>query len=197
MASILGAFAVLAVLFAAGALGAYQAGTTSIGIAPRPIGATFEYLIATDFLCRLDPTACPAIARSAGVGDTIELRGAGTFSMFPKTTTGGGTFVHKDAAGNVFAMGTWEAVALLSFQSYGSASAQGLPREFWGGKVMLRVSITPDGATDPLFFGILRVTCVLGDKIPNAATEGVRLVVQGTPFNFNKEVSGLTLFIRT
>lgn len=194
--SLLGALAIFAVLFAAGAIGMPQAGTTSIGGAPRAPSATFVYLIATDFLCGLDPTACPAIAH-ADVGDTIEVTGAGTFGVGPKFVTGGGTFVHKDAAGNVFATGTWDAVGLLSFQSYGSASAQGLPSELWGGKLVLRVSITPDGAPGPVLFGVLRVTCVLGDKIPHSAMEGIRLAVQETPFNFNREVSGLTLFIKT
>src|SRR5213594_2345107 len=124
-ASLLGALAVLVLLFVPGALGMPQAGTTSIGNTPHPILGTFTYLIATDFLCGLDPSACPAISRSAGLGDTIELTGSGTFSLRPKAVSGGGTFVHKNAAG-VFAMGKWDAVALLSFQSYGSASPQGL-----------------------------------------------------------------------
>ncbi len=41
---------------------------------------------------------------------------------------------------------------------------------------------------------ILTVICDVGNP-PMGLMEGVKLVVQGTPFNFNKSVSGVTVFI--
>jgi len=187
--SIFSVILVVSVLLTVGAVGGHVAGASS----PPGLRTTFTYLIATDPLCGLDPSACPAVSKAAN-GDIIEVTGAGAFTLGPKAVTGGGTFVHKNAAGDVLASGEWRAVQLLSFQSYGSGSAQGLPPEFWGGKLMLRVLIIPDGAGITLG-GIMRVTCELGNKIPGGAAEGIRLVVQDV-INFNKEVSGLTLYIR-
>lgn len=154
---------------------------------------TLTYLIGVDPLCDLDPSACPAIAEAPN-GDAIEITGAGEFSIHPKSATGGGSFVHKDPDGNVVASGTWTAVELLSFHSYGSGAVQGLPPEFEGGIAMIHVKLAPDGADGVVFDAILRITCLLGDKIPGGAEEGVRLNVQGA-INFNEEVSGFTVFI--
>ena len=155
--------------------------------------ATYVFLVGTDFLCDLAPDACPNVAMASN-GDTIEISGSGTFSIHPDSVSGGGTFTHKDADGNVLGSGTWTATELLSFHSYGSAVVQGLPPEFTGGKVWMRVHLSP-AAGGPGFDAILRITCVLGDKIPASAEEGVRLNLLG-PINFHQEVSGLTLFIR-
>ena len=153
----------------------------------------YKYLIGTVPLCGFDPTACPDISVSSN-DDTIEITGEGTFSIHPKSVTGGGAFVHKNSDGDVLGSGTWEAVRLLTFRSYGSGAAQGLPSEFEGGKALMRVHLTPD-SDGPGFDAILWVDCTLGDKIPTSAKEGIRLAVRGAP-NFNKEVSGFTLFIR-
>ncbi len=153
--------------------------------------ATYSYLIAVDPLCDLDPSACPAIARAPN-GDTIEVAGSGMLSIHPKSATGSGTFVHKDPSGAVIGSGTWTATELMSFHSYGSGSAQGLPEEFFGGKAMIRIHLVAAGGfeTD----GVMQVDCVLGDRIPAGAMEGIRLNVPGIA-NFNREVSGFTLYI--
>jgi hypothetical protein len=153
---------------------------------------TYQYLVGVDPLCELAPDACPDVSRASS-GETVEITGSGSFTVFSKSVTGSGNFTHKAADGTVVAKGTWEAVQLLSFQSYGSAAAQGLPKNLWGGKVLIRVQLFVGG--NPVFTGILRVTCMLGDQIPPSAMEGVRLAVQTGP-NFNKEVSGLTVFIK-
>ena len=82
---------------------------------------------------------------------------------------------------------------LLSFHSYGSGAAQGLPEEFEGGQALILVHINPD-AGGPGFDAVLQVDCLLGDKIPSGAEEGIRLNVKGG-LNFNKEVSGFTIFV--
>lgn len=155
---------------------------------------TQDFLIGSGFLCDLDSSACPAIAMAAN-GDTVEVVGGGTLSIHPKSVTGGGTFVHKDPSGAVLATGTWTAIKLESFHSYGDGSAQGLPDFLFGGQANIRVWITPDGAPEGFGFrGTLTVDCTLGDKIPAGAEEGIRLNVSGL-INFNKEISGFTVFV--
>ena len=119
----------------------------------------------------------------------------GTLSTAPAAdVSGGGTIVHKDPSGNVLATATWEADQLMNFRSYGDATPQGLPPEFEGGRAMLRVLIHPDfGGT---FVGYMRITCTLG-VFPASAHEGIQLVVPSVLENFNHEVSGFTLFVRT
>ncbi len=89
--------------------------------------------------------------------------------------------------------GTWTALQLLSFNSFGSGAAQGVPPQNEGGQALIRIHLSPS-AGGPGFDAILRVTCLLGSP-PVGAQEGIRLAVQGGP-NFNKEVSGETDFIR-
>lgn len=101
--------------------------------------------------------------------------------------------VHKNADGDVVGEGTWKALQLLSLQEYG-CGGDVFPDEFCGGRATIRVSIKPEGV-NKLYTGILQVDCLIGDKIPERAAEGIRLAVMGGP-NFNKEVSGFTLFIK-
>jgi hypothetical protein len=152
----------------------------------------YEFLLGSGFLCSLGADACPDIAVAAN-GDTVEVAGEGTFSIHSKSAAGGGSFTHKGAGGAVLTSGTWRAVQLLSFHSYGSGTAQGLPANFEGGKALLHVQLLPAGGGS--FDAILRITCLLGDKVPAGADEGIRLNVQGIT-NFSDEVSGATVFLR-
>ena len=146
---------------------------------------TYTYLLGTSFLCGLDPSACPDIARAPN-GDTVTITGAGTFSIHPKSVTGGGGFVHKNAAGAVLVSGTWTATQLLAFHSFGNQPD--LPPELEGGHALIRVHLSPG------FDAILQVDCAIG-KVPPGHGEGVRLAVQNV-LNFNEKVSGFTVFIR-
>lgn len=163
----------------------------------------YQYLLATGPLCSLAADACPDVARAEN-GDTIMITGQGTFSLLSKSRgrefsdhsksiTGDGSFVHKNSAGQELGRGTWKALQLLSFHSYGSGSVQGLPSNFEGGLALVRVQLLVGGM--PIFHAVLRVDCELGN-VPPGAHEGLRLAIQGLDLNFNKEVSGLTLFIR-
>lgn len=152
--------------------------------------ASYEYLIGTGFLEEFGD-----VMTKAPNGDTIELKGSGTFTIGPKSITGNGTFIHRDAEGNILGTGKWVATKLISFKSYGSGAVQGLPEDFEGGRALIKVILDPDN-TGPSFEGTLRVTCLLGDKIPTRDEEGIRLAVRGIPINFNKEMGGATLFIR-
>lgn len=152
--------------------------------------AEYTYMIGTGFLAAFGP-----VISMADNGDTIELAGEGTLSIHPKSVTGEGTFIHRDSSGNIIATGTWTATKLQSFNSYGDATPQGLPSDFEGGMGLIRVHISP-AFGGPGFDGVLQVDCTLGDKIPTSATEGITLAVQDG-LNFNNEISGATLFIRT
>jgi hypothetical protein len=96
--------------------------------------------------------------------------------------------------GGVIAHGTWKAKSLLSFTSYGSGSAQGLPANFQGGLATISITIRPDDAPrGTVLHGILVVDCTLGNP-PTTAKEGVTLTVPNL-ITFNTKVSGFTLFI--
>ena len=150
---------------------------------------TYDYDAGAGVVCSV--MVCPDVA-SAPNGDTITIAGQGTLSIDPKSVTGGGTYIHKNASGTVLDQGTWTAQQLLSFVSYGTMP--GVPPTFEGGKALVRIHLAPStgGAG---FDGVLRITCLIGSP-PAGAHEGIRLDVQGGS-NFNKEVSGNTLFIRT
>jgi hypothetical protein len=144
---------------------------------------TYEFLIGGDFLARLFPNADPVIM-AAENGDRLEIRGEGGFSISPKDIDGGGTFMHKDAAGNEIRRGNWRAVEFLSFRSYGGS----------GGQLEARIELFPGGqpAGTP---GKMQVDCPLGDAPPSSMFEA-RVVFQDPGLNFNKRVQGGTLFIQ-
>lgn len=143
--------------------------------------ATFRYLAGTDFLCGLEPTACPDIA-SADNGDTIEITGSGTLSTQPKSVGGGGTFTHKDSSGNVLESGTWTAQELISFVPY-----LVLPNNLAGGSAVIRVHLSTG------FDAILTIDCGIG--APPGHPEGVKLNIQDV-ISFNTKVSGITVYIK-
>ncbi len=132
----------------------------------------------------------PNVARASN-GDVIEMTGEGTLSIHPKTVSGGGRFTHIAADGTVVGEGDYEAVKLLSFNSYGDGTPQGTPPNLFGGLAIIRVALHPDG-TDLVFEGNLQIDCLLGNP-PSGAKEGTRLSVPG--INFNTEAGGDTVFI--
>jgi len=154
---------------------------------------SFEYHVGDAFIQSLGfPAGNKAMAQN---GDVVTVVGTGTFDVTTKTATGGGTFLHKTSAGTVVGMGTWLATGLISFQSYGNATPQGLPATFYGGRVALAIVATPAG-TSLQIPATLQIECELGSPLP-ATTEGIRLNVYDL-INFNKTVeeSGANLYIR-
>ena len=176
--------------------------TLSLSVLGLPIAladsgsATYDYLAGTGFLCGLDPSGCPDVAR-ADNGDTIELRGAGSLGVHPKTVGGSGTFIHKNSAGAPLASGTWAATDLLSFDAFGASPPPFAP-PLTAGRALMRVHLVVTGGplTGAEADGILEIGCLLGGKAPGGAFEGIRLNIQGL-INFNKPVSGFTVFIKT
>jgi hypothetical protein len=160
-----------------------------------PRSTTRAFVVGTDPLCTILPqvppeVACPAIAR-ADNGDTIAVNGTGTFNPATRVAAGGGSFIHRNAAGTVVGMGSWQAVRVLGFHSYGTDVIDGALLE--GGEVLLRVRLIAGGGAIQLD-AILQIECEIG-KVPPGAQEGIRLVVQAIDLNFNEEVQGLTVFI--
>jgi hypothetical protein len=151
-----------------------------------------------------------SVARAAN-GDTVEINGEGTFTLQPKSISGDGgavaaalgdvprTFTHRDANGNVLAEGTWEPTAVLSYRSFGPATAEqiaffgGLPPGSEGGKVMFKVGLFVGGVH--VHDGIVTIVCELGVP-PKNSVESTLLLVQDTIYNFNEPVSGDNIFIR-
>lgn len=164
------------------------------GASAVPMG-TFTYHVGDAFLTAIDPSFGPVVTRARN-GDEISVMGTGTFSLFPRLVTGGGTIVHTDAAGNLVVQGTWEAVGLMGFQNYGDGTPQGLPANLFGGRLRLLVKLMPDGAPPgTVFWGIMTIDCTLGSKIPARAVEGIELHVPGV-INLTEEVSGATVFVQ-
>ena len=150
-----------------------------------------QFLVGAGLLCSLGPTACPDVSRASN-GDTVSLAGTGTFTPGDDDAEGSGTFTHTNAAGAVLAHGTWNAEELVSFVSFGSGSAQGLPSNFEGGVAVLKVELHPSSGGEVK--AVLLISCALGTP-PAGTFEGVTLHVKGF-LNFNTPVSGFTLFIQ-
>jgi hypothetical protein len=163
--------------------------TLPSGFAAGASTASFKFLAGTEPLCSLAPNACPDIAM-ADNGDTVAVTGQGTLSVFPSSVTGGGTFVHMAPDGTVRAKGTWTAIQLMTFRSFGNSP--GLPSNFVGGQALMLIQLLVGGK--PVHTAVLTVTCDVGTP-PAGLGEGIKLAVQDTPFNFNKQVSGFTVFI--
>ena len=166
---------------AVGALAAHETGT-------------FDYHVGDALIqCLGFPAGNKAMAEN---GDVVTVIGTGTFDVAAKSATGGGTFVHKTSGGTVVGSGTWAATGLVDYQSYGNAVPQGLPANFFGGRVTLTAVITPSANPSVHLPAILQIECALGN-FPPSAVEGVRLNVQDV-INFNKTVpeSGANLYIK-
>jgi hypothetical protein len=173
-----------------GVLAAIATAVAAFVLAPAPVfadSATRTYLLEME---------APNTAQAPN-GDSVAITGEGQFSVHPKSVEAEGSFTHTDSEGNVLATGTWTATQLLTYQSYGCGVVFGtaIPPELCGGRVMMRVLLTPDGTTLQIP-GILSVYCVIGDKRPSSAEEGVRLVVPGH-INFNDVTGGENVYIQT
>jgi len=153
--------------------------------------ATHTYLLVME---------APNVAQAPN-GDRVAITGEGEFQVHPKGVEAEGRFTHTDSAGTVLFTGTWTATQLIAFQSYGCGVVEGeeIPPNFCGGKLKMRVLLTPDG-TDLEIPAILTVFCIIGPNPPNShddlSGEGVTLVVPGV-INFNKVVSGENVYIQT
>lgn len=111
-------------------------------------------------------------------------------TIHPNSATGEGEFTHKNAAGDVIASGTWSALKLRSFQSYGSQPD--LPPEIEGGHAVILVQLSSAGTRSP---GLSLDGGPRDRKVPALAHRGHQAKRAGL-LNFNQKVSGFTVFIR-
>jgi hypothetical protein len=159
------------------------------------VKASFEYHVGDALIQSLGfPAGNQAVADN---GDVVTVAATGAFDAAARTATGGGTFVHDVAATGQAITGTFAATGLISFQSYGDATPQGLPASFYGGKLMLSIVATPDANPSLHLPATLTIECELGTP-PGSVVEGVRVNVHDV-INFNKSVleSGANLYIRS
>ena len=170
-------------------------GTTSAHAATST--GTFHWDAGAGAVCAVAPEACPDVA-TASNGDTVSVRAQGDMNAATGSASGGGTFVHRNSAGGLIGNGTLAATRLIAFSFYG-CDGNGLPSSLCGGRAALAVHLVGHLASNPSATietdGILWVTCVIGSP-PSGAHEGVRLNVKDL-INFNKSVSGMTVFIAT
>lgn len=160
------------------ALGVFVSGAGAT--APNNEAGSYEFHLET-----------PNVAMAPN-GDTFAVTGMGTFSVHPKSASGGGSWTHTFAGGGS-ASGTWTANGLVAFQPYGCGVVFGtpLPPDLCGGRVVLDVTLsTPLGSLP----GQLTIYCLIGAP-PASASEGIRLVVPGV-INFNKVVGGENVYIK-
>jgi len=158
------------------------------------VQATFDYHVGDALIQGLGfPAGNQAEADN---GDVVTIVATGTFDATTGTATGGGTFAHHMAATGQTITGTFVTTGLISFQSYGNATPEGLPASFYGGKLLLRIVATPDVAPNVHLPATLTIECELGTP-PSGTVEGIRLNVYDV-INFNKSVpeSGANLYIR-
>jgi hypothetical protein len=145
------------------------------------------------FLASLNPNFSPIVAKNSTNGHTLALMGTGTYSPGGRVS-GGGVFWHNESDGRPVDFGTWTADAIVSYDDFGNAAVNGLPRTFHGGVLVLAVTANDNlGIT---VSAVLTVTCVLGDAVPAGAEEGITAAIPAG-VSFDESVSGNTLFVLT
>ena len=188
--------------------------------ANAPASGSYNFLIASGFLCDPnDSTQCPAVARASD-GETIEITGAGTLGLANKSVAAAGAFTQKMPTGDIVTTGVWTATGLVSFESYGLDPGV-LLRDYpqfrrlglfvmagpkmpgpmaglaagpiaAGGVAVIRIRLLADAGSSGE--AILRVTCAKGKVPEDEQSDGVRLDITGGP-GFEEPVSGRTLFL--
>ncbi|MEP7358036.1 MAG: hypothetical protein ABI847_12395 [Anaerolineales bacterium] len=167
---------------------ALGAGLNTASVSADSGAATYEYYIGSGVVCSFGPSACPAVAMTAP-GETLHLTGSGTLSIHPNSVTGGGDATHYFIGGGSIS-GYWLPEQLLSFTEYGCGDA-GSPANYCGGQAVIRIGIYIGGVN--VVDGTLKVESRRG-AFPAGTIEGMRFAAQGR--NFNKIISGSTLFIK-
>jgi hypothetical protein len=174
--------------------GSPSAPSVAAAVVDQGTSATYAWHTGDAFLAAVNPAFSPDVAQAPD-GDRVVIRGTGTLGIHPKSVSGGGTFTHLSPTGAVRGTGTFTAVELLSFVSYGTSPST--PPSFNSGKALIRVLVFPGGAGSGID-AILRIECMLpgAEDVPNALVEGINLNVAGVA-NFQQQVSGATVFIKT
>jgi hypothetical protein len=163
------------------------AGTLTVGAAPALASQATDNHASYTWVIGAVPAGSSDTVRAAD-GSTITLSGSGQLQAGPgHFANGGGTYTLT--RGGQTTSGSFTVTGVGGFVSYGSAAAQGLPANLFGGQAQLSVSLD-NGSS-----GLLTVTCVLGSP-PAGHSEGIAVIL-GPGGAFTQEVSGNTLFIHS
>lgn len=135
-------------------------------------------------------------AAAASTGDTTELTGSGHAAPRRDRAFGGGTFVGKDAAGNVDVEGVYYVTGFVSWERLRGGSLPfidgiGPIARATSGILKLNVHfVTTEGEEVD---GVLTIFCHLPGTIRDVP-EGIALDIPDIGLNFDTQVSGVTLF---
>ena len=158
--------------------------TTSIPLQADPPGSEYQFLLGSAL-----GAGFPEVLSMAADGSTIELIGQGTFTLGPKSISGGGTYTIWDADGDVLFEGDWEATQLEAFHSYASDPPESLPA-FEGGKMNAKIELEGLGEAH------LTVWCALGPKTPPGVIDLVRVDIGSWHFDEIANDFSPTVFVR-
>jgi hypothetical protein len=136
---------------------------------------------------------------AASNGDTIALTGSGHAEPRRHKAFGGGTFVHKNAAGAEIGHGIYYVTGFVSWERLRGGSIVGVLagdgvgpiNRATSGILVLNVHLVGAGGT-PQFDAVLTIFCHLPGTIRDVP-EGFALNIPGVA-NFDEQVSGVTLF---
>jgi hypothetical protein len=132
----------------------------------------------------------PNVAQDAA-GNTLAVTGDGSFSVHPKSASGGGSFTFTPADGQPFS-GSWTVNGLVAFQPYGCGVVFGTPidPDLCGGRLALSITaITPFGPRPAL----LTIFCVIGVPVPSIE-EGINAAIPGVG-DFNRQTAGMNVYV--
>lgn len=148
----------------------------------------------------LSGVGCPDAAMASN-DDAIEIVGEGTLEIDdgePEDVSGGGSYRHTDASGMVLDVGTFTAIKLKSFESFGGSASPNIPSNWRLGRARIRIRMVSDidGET-------AKATLVVGCRLPEPIEgpppmdlfEGITLKVKNGQ-NFDISVMRATLFIQ-
>jgi hypothetical protein len=123
------------------------------------------------------------------------VTGAGTFSVHPKSASGGGSFVFTGADGSSFT-GSWRVNnvnGLVDFRPYGCGVIFGtpIPDFLCGGRVTLAVTATTPFGSQP---SLLTIYCEIGAP-PPSTEEGIRAVIPSAG-SFTRQSGGMNVYVK-
>jgi hypothetical protein len=163
------------------------ASTVAVGAAPALASQATDNHASYTWVIGAVPPGSSDTAMAAD-GSTLALSGSGQLQAGPSHfANGGGTYTL--IRGGQTTSGSFTVTGIGGFVSYGSAAAQGLPANLFGGQAKLRVSLD-NGSS-----GLLTITCELGSP-PAGHTEGITVIL-GSGGAFTKHAGGNNVFIHS
>lgn len=101
--------------------GVITAGAMSLSLAsPALASSTAPSTVYSFDLAPANTALSPSGGGMASPGDSISVKGSGTFDPAASTVQAKGTFVHDSSNGTVVCQGTWTATGFTSFTDFGA-----------------------------------------------------------------------------